>query len=277
MDAISTVRTFHDGELAVQRRAGVADQAARLAGMLAPADLGGGLGLFLAGRTFAALTARARDGRLWVSPLTGAPGFLAPRDRTRLHVAAVPAPGDPLRELPAGQQVGMIVIEHAARRRLRVNGRLAAVDPEGLLVEVEQAYGNCPQHIPPRTMHVATAADATTRAALTRDQVALVEATDTFVLGTTHPERGSDASHRGGVPGFVRVEGGDRLVWDDLPGNQMFNTFGNLAVDPSAAVLVVDPATGRPLHLSGTATVRWDVAGSVTGRQVELRVEAVVG
>ena len=60
---------FHDGELAVQRRAGVAAEAARLSGMLAPARLGGGLARVLADRTLAVLTGRDRDGRLWISPL----------------------------------------------------------------------------------------------------------------------------------------------------------------------------------------------------------------
>ena len=64
-------------------------------------------------------------------------------------------------------------------------------------------------------------------------------------------------------------------MWDDLPGNQMFNSLGNLAVDPTAALLLLDPASGRALQLSGTARVRWDVAGSATGRQVEFEIEAV--
>lgn len=85
---------FHGGELAVQRRAGVMAEAGRLSGMLAPARLGGGLARFLAGRTFAVLTGHDRDGRLWISPLTGRPGFLAPTAPTTLSIHAAPAPGD---------------------------------------------------------------------------------------------------------------------------------------------------------------------------------------
>jgi len=38
---------------------------------------------------------------------------------------------------------------------------------------------------------------------------------------------GCDASHRGGPPGFVQVDGGGAtLLWPDYVGNWMFNTIG---------------------------------------------------
>ena len=104
-----------------------------------------------------------------------------------------------------------------------------------------------------------------------------MESLDTFVLGTTHPGRGNDASHRGGRPGFLRVESASRLAWDDLPGNQMFNSLGNLQVDPAAALLLVDPVSGRVLQLSGRAEVRWDAATSVTRREVGFEIESLSG
>jgi hypothetical protein len=269
---------FHPGELAVQRRAGVEAAAARLTGMLAPADLGGGLGRFLAGRTYAAMTARDRDGRLWVSPLAGPAGFLAPDGPTRLEIAAAPGSGDPLGGLPADQPVGLLVIEYAARRRARLNGRLVEVAPDRLVVQVQEAYGNCPQYIPPRPLPPLSAqhGPVQVRPRLSEEDARLVSAVDTAVLGTIHPDRGGDASHRGGPPGFLRAESPTGIVWDDLPGNQMFNSLGNLLVDPEAALLLVDPVSGRPLRLSGRAEVAWDVPDSVTGRQLRFEVEAVV-
>lgn len=274
---------FHEGELAVQRHAGVAAQAARLAGMLAPGALRGGFARFLADRTFAALTARDADGRLWVSPLAGPPGFLDTTGHTTLTVHSVPGAGDPLYGMPAGQPVGIVVVEFATRRRVRVNGTLTATAPHALTVEVEQAYGNCPQYIQQRVLHPAQVTDtgaARRSAALTGQDRDLISGADTFFIGTTHPTRGTDTSHRGGPTGFVRLDG-DQIWWPDYSGNNMFNTLGNLAIDSTAALLIPDFATGATVQLSGTAAVDWTAPGSpgdddATGRLIRFTTEQVV-
>jgi predicted pyridoxine 5'-phosphate oxidase superfamily flavin-nucleotide-binding protein len=276
---------FHAGELAVQRKAGTVEEAARLSPMLDPAELRGGLAAFLAQRTFAVITARDAGGRLWTSPLSGPPGFLDAVAPTTLAVRARLLVGDPLHALPTGQQVGLVVVEFAARRRVRVNGTLAAADGQGLVIEVEQAYGNCPQYIHQRLLapvspELVPQSEVRRDAVLTPADTGLIRAADTFFLGTTNPERGSDTSHRGGRPGFVRVDGG-RLWWRDYPGNNLFNSFGNLAVNPEAALLFADFDTGRTLHLSGTAEVEWDECGRPgdegrTGRRAVFTPERLV-
>lgn len=67
---------------------------------------------------------------------------------------------------------------------------------------------------------------------------------------------GHDVSHRGGAPGFVRVlEGGSVLKFADYDGNNMFNTLGNLLINPSCALLFTDFATGDLLQVRGEAQV----------------------
>jgi hypothetical protein len=276
---------FHVGELAVQRQAGTLDEAARLSPMLDPAELRGGIVAFLADRTFAVITARDGAGRLWTSPLSGPRGFLEAAGPTTLVIRARLRAGDPLHRLPAGQKVGLVVVEFATRRRVRVNGTLTGAGDGALVMEVEQAYGNCPQYIHQRLLAqgnpgLAGAGDVRRDEALAPADTELVRAADTFFLGTTNPERGSDTSHRGGAPGFVRVEG-DRLWWRDYPGNNLFNSFGNLAVDPAAALLFLDFDTGRTLHLSGSAEVEWEVAGrpgeeGQTGRRAVFTLQRLV-
>jgi hypothetical protein len=274
---------FHSGELDVQRRAGVSGEAARLAGMLDPARLDGGPAKFLSQRRFATVAGRDRAGSLWVSPLVGPAGFLDGHGTT-LDVHAAPAESDPLHALPVGQPVGLLAVEFAIRRRMRVNGQLTEIGPDALTIDVEQAFGNCPSYIQQRLIEPAESADVSTNAVesdgLDAGQRAMIRAADTFFLGTAHPTRGADASHKGGLPGFVRVDG-SQVWWPDYAGNNLFNSMGNIAVNPEAALLFVDFATGRSLQLSGRAELEWLAPGSAgddgdTGRRVRFTPERVV-
>lgn len=276
---------FHDGELTVQQRAGVRADAERLTGMLAPVGLRGGVVGFLADRTFAVITARDDAGSLWSSPLIGEPGFLTVTSPTTLRIRTNVAHGDPLDAAPAGQPVALVVMEFPARRRLRINGTLTGSDNDGLTVEVEQAYGNCPQYIQQRILAPILGSrpdleEPRSDVELSGEDAAQIKAADTFFLGTTHPTRGKDASHRGGPAGFVRLESND-VWWPDYPGNNMFNSFGNLTIDPTAALLFVDFDSGRTLQLSGTASIEWDHRGEAgddghTGRRARFHTERLV-
>lgn len=280
---------FHDGELAVQQRAGVRADARRLVRMLDHADLTGGVVEFLARRTFAVGAARDDHGRLWTSALTGAAGFLEVIGAETLRVHIAPRVGDPLQNLPAGQPVGLITVDFAKRRRFRVNGHLAAADSTTLTIKADQAYGNCPQYIQERVLDVDTRSAGTGPErdpipaavnALRTEDLHQIQRADTFFLGTAHPTRGNDASHRGGPPGFVRVEDERTLWWPDYPGNNMFNSLGNLAVDPTASLLFIDFTTGRTLHLTGRAasdTIDVGAPGDDggTGRRVRFTADLV--
>jgi uncharacterized protein len=280
-----TATGFHEGEVATQRRAGVEAEAKRLERMLDATALSKGATQFLAAQRFAAFSGRDQQGVLWISPLSAQPGFLRGTDDT-LHISAVPREGDPLQRMPIGQQVGLIAIDFATRRRLRVNGILVDADTAGMTVHVDQAYGNCPQYIHRRNLDMTTVTAAPLvnsrrTTSLTGTDQAMIAASDTFFLGTAHPTRGSDASHRGGPAGFVRVDSPDRLWWPDYPGNNMFNSFGNLAVDDEAALLFLDFTTGAVLHISGTAQVQWTSPGADgddggVGRRVAFSVGSVV-
>jgi predicted pyridoxine 5'-phosphate oxidase superfamily flavin-nucleotide-binding protein len=176
----------------------------------------------------------------------------------------------------------VMAIDPATRRRMRLNGRLGREPGGALLLHAEQVYANCPKYIVPRAeirLPAATAGSIGRRGRLTEAQRAWIRAADTFFIATVHPDRGADASHRGGPRGFVQVEG-NRLVWPDYAGNMMYNTLGNLAVHPRAGLLVPDFDRGALLQLTGRAAVDWDPAhaAAVPGAQrlVELVVEEVV-
>ena len=270
--------TYHDGERLVQARAGVTDRAAKLVGMF-QAEIPPAARAFLAGREMLVVGSVAPGGAVWASLLAAAPGFVRAIDDRVVRVDAVPAPGDPLRDVlrPGAPPVpvGLLAIDIATRRRMRLNGtaRLAA----GGWVEIRagQVYSNCPKYIQARSVrplarepHPTIVNDST---ALSDAQRQLIEKADTFFIATAHPEAGVDASHRGGNPGFVRVAGAGDICFPDYPGNNMFNSLGNIAVNPAAGLLFVDFAAGRTLQVTGEASVTWD-----GGRQVRVRVSRVI-
>ncbi len=281
---------FHEGELAVQAQAGFADDAARV-GAIVGGRLNPSTARFLVERELAILGASAEDGRVWASPLAGPAGFLRPVADDVVRIGISPAPDDPLAVVLAadGTAVGMLAIDLATRRRLRVNGltrALSAGEGTGFEIEAREIYGNCPQYIHARDARREVAADAHSSSsaargtALTADQERWVETADTLFIASLHPERGADASHRGGLPGFVRVLDAATLAFPDYHGNRMFNTLGNLAAHPAAGLLFIDFTDGSLLQLSGEATIVWDAAFAAAWpraeRAVRFRVAAVV-
>jgi uncharacterized protein len=254
---------FHSGELSVQSRAGVRDQARKI-GTGIHATISPAAAEFLLAQRFAVLAAVDSAGRMWASPVTGPAGFLEPIEERRLRVHAHPIAGDPLAEaLSDGAALGLLVIDFASRRRLRLNG-FALVRADGFDIVAREVFGNCPKYIQSR----APEDDEETRevgsprrtSALDERQQDWIRCADTFFIGTRHAEAGADASHRGGNPGFVRVVDARHLAWGDYSGNRMFQTLGNLESDSRAGILFLDFSRGRTLQLTGRATVDWNPA-----------------
>lgn len=279
---------FHEGERAVQQRAGVGHMAARVGNGIHDA-IPPAAREFLSAQPFAVVGARDAEGRVWASALWGTPGFLSAPDGHTLRVEAVPGDGDPLAAAIAdagtdGVDVGVLVIEPATRRRMRLNGR-AHVTGNRMEIRAEQVYANCPKYIQKREVVERPEANGgvarRTPGPLTPHQRERVARADTFFIASAHPERGADTSHRGGNAGFVRVsEDGATLVWPDYSGNAMFNTLGNLAVNPAAGLLFLDWQAGDILQLTGEATILWEgmEVESLPGaeRVVAFRVAEVV-
>ena len=251
---------FHAGELEVQERAGVRDQAAKI-GTGIHAEISPAAYDFLRARRFVVVAGTDSGGALWASLLTGKPGFLEPVDARTLRIHAWPLSGDPLGEgLVDGADVGMVAIDLANRKRLRLNGRVA-IREGGFDVVAREVFGNCPKYIQARVPENPDAAATTTTAATTRldeRQQRWVSTADTFFIGSRHAERGADASHRGGNAGFVRVVDASRLAWPDYSGNRMFQTLGNLARDRRAGLLFIDFDVGGTLQLAGRTRIDWD-------------------
>ncbi|GIH89530.1 pyridoxamine 5'-phosphate oxidase family protein [Planobispora siamensis] len=286
----------HEGEVAVQRRAGV-PRAGELGSVRTRPEIPPVAGEFLRAQRMLVAGAADASGRVWAGSLTGPAGFAEPLDERTVVIDALPGPHDPLAGLfgAAAQDgghsghdwhgghdwhdVGMLAIDPATRRRMRINGR-ARREGDRLVVRTEQVYANCPKYIRSRTPGADAApvpGGAHVSGELTAEQRAWIDGADTFFIATRAGGLGADVSHRGGNPGFVRTAGARRLVWPEYVGNSMYMTLGNLELDERCGLLFLGWDSGDALHLTGRARVDWD-PGGVPGaeRLVGFDVEEIV-
>jgi uncharacterized protein len=241
--------------------AGVHAAAARLEmaiGDAVPARLRDFLPLF----DSVAICVRSSEGHLRTSLWLGSAGFI----ETSADGGVVTVRRDPSRtsaDDPAaaacarGGAIGMLAIDFATRRRIRINGTITAVDGRALVVAVRESFVNCPKYIQRRAQGAArrpSSQSAPIRGeALDLERRVRIERADTAFIATTHPARGLDVSHRGGEPGFIRALDERAFSFPDYDGNNMFTTLGNLAVSPLAGFAIVDFDAARILSLTGTA------------------------
>jgi predicted pyridoxine 5'-phosphate oxidase superfamily flavin-nucleotide-binding protein len=263
---MTTPDPFHEGERFVQERAGERDIAVRVGALLADAVPSRAVP-FLAEQRMLAIGSVDGEGRMWASVLFGARGLVSTVDgrsviidRTRIDANAI----DPVwGNLRVAAEVGLLAIELASRRRLRINGVVSAIDERRIEVRVREAYPNCPKYIQRRHVRETPAAPSrdaqwhSSGVSLDHVRSLAVERADTLFVASRHPTRSVDVSHRGGEPGFVRVLDADRLRIPDYRGNSMFNTLGNFAVHDRAGLVFPDFGRGTLLQLTGTVVLRF--------------------
>ena len=259
--------TFHEGEVALQDRAGSRARLAEIGPRVIRDHMPEQHREFFAQLPFVLLGTVDAQGQPWASVLAGQPGFVTSPDPRRLVVRASPLANDPLDgNLVEGASIGLLGIEPHTRRRNRLNGWVVSRDDGGFQVKVGQSFGNCPKYIQARRPQFTSSPRAPRSAEVLVDLDGpareLVAHADTFFIATAHPQAGHgdaaafgvDVSHRGGKPGFVRVEG-NVLTAPDFVGNAFFNTLGNLAINPRCGLLFMDFASGDLLQVSARGEI----------------------
>lgn len=251
---------FHDGERAVQHATGQ-QHLALLNGRSIGPRIPRAARSFLEQQQYCALGWSAPAGEVWAAVLGGPPGFAGMHeDGTHLYLQL----GDECRgpgEWPGlpvwspGRHLGTLFIELATRRRLRVNGRVETTNGTQVTMAVEYAHGLCPKYIQRRRAisgvpghpPAAPVAGHVINASIAE----WIAGADTCFVASAHPDGPVDVSHRGGRPGFIRMDS-DHLRVPDYPGNSLFNTLGNFALNPHAGMLFLDFATNRQLMVTGS-------------------------
>ena len=282
---------FHAGEQAVQARVGVRDQAETLGQRMIRDFLPDEHREFYAQLPYLIVGTVDAEGQPWASMLFGEPGFARSPDERSLQLAAAPGFGDPLADnLEVGARLGLLGINYGNRRRNRLNGRVSSLDDDTIGIAVEQSFGNCPRFIQKRHVTDAQRLAETGRPRPLTEMRQLndrareiISAADHFFIATYYSAdaadyaHGADVSHRGGKPGFVRIDG-NTLTFPDFRGNNHFNTLGNLELNPSAGLLFPDFATGDLLYVAARARITWtgDAVAAFAGAKqlVHLDVES---
>ncbi|MDR8384463.1 2Fe-2S iron-sulfur cluster binding domain-containing protein [Pseudomonas sp. Fig-3] len=256
---------WHEGELTLQRSVGAVDMMTSVGQrQLARNWMPDQHREFYAQLPFVVLGAVDRQGDVWATLRTGKPGFMSSPDPQTLQIDLKPQPSDPAQEgMGEGAAIGMLGIELHTRRRNRMNGNIRRLLDHGLEISVSQAYGNCPRYINLRQYSFVREQAGDVRHLVATDPLArrLITAADSFYIATyveRDGERQVDASHRGGKPGFVRMDEDGTLTIPDFSGNLFFNTLGNILLNPRAGLIFVDFKTGDLLQMTGSAQVLLD-------------------
>ncbi|MCK1790287.1 pyridoxamine 5'-phosphate oxidase family protein [Pseudomonas violetae] len=254
---------WHAGERQLQESVGVAQQMEHFGRKVVRDYMPDQHRSFYSQLPYLVVGAVDQNGIPWATLIEGPPGFVHSPDPRSLQLDRLPADGDPVKPaLGMGAAVGLLGIDLKTRRRNRMNGNINTVSSDGVAVSVVHAFGNCPQYIQLRSVEPVSVGRSSSNVAAKRlhelDEAAteMIRQADTFFLASYvdlegDPSRRSvDVSHRGGNPGFVRVEG-NVLTIPDFAGNLHFNTLGNLLLTPKAGLVFVDFSSGDVLQVAG--------------------------
>ena len=257
---------WHPGEIALQQSVGVADRMEIFGRKVIRDFMPDQHRDFYEQLPFVAVGAVDRHGNAWATLIEGEPGFASSRDPHSLTIRRARNASDPADAgMNDGAAIGLLGIELNTRRRNRLNGNIRRENAGAFTILVEHAFGNCPQYIQRRDWHFKPGHEKNVEAPPPHaDRVderarAIIARADTFFVASYVDREGGnrqvDASHRGGKPGFVRVDDAGILTIPDFAGNLHFNTLGNVLLNPKVGLVFVDFESGDMLHLSGDAEV----------------------
>ncbi len=260
---------FHQHEQAIQDRLGISEQYRQRVSQFIRDEMPEQHQTFFNGLPFVLLAALDEQGYPWLTPVFGDKGFIHIHSATEFTLSAAPTLTNAIAlQLQPKDKIGLLGIELETRRRNRLNGVIKRHHDNSMTVQVDQSFGNCPKYIQRRDIKWQTSSTAPTihhTSGLNSEWKSFIEKTDTFFIASRTAQlndaraSGLDASHRGGNPGFIKVEG-NTLTFPDFSGNNFFNTLGNIQSDARVGLFIPDFQTGDAYFIAGRASIDWDEA-----------------
>ncbi|PEW10550.1 pyridoxamine 5'-phosphate oxidase family protein [Bacillus cereus] len=259
------MEVFHSGERTVHDLLGV-QKIANSASTMIQQTLPKKFMNFLNGQNSFVMSSMDQRGRVWSSFLAGNPGIIQAIEADIVKINTKINEGDPLfLNILQHKEVGILVIDFASRIRIRINGKVSIVYPDGNFeIKIEQVFGNCPKYIQARRFEYKAVEEIVNkklhpRNTLNKKQQNWISESDTFIIASASSEGKMDISHRGGMPGFVHVINEKSIIFPDYSGNMLFNTLGNIVQNPNVGLLFFDFNTGGTLQITGEASIIWNI------------------
>ena len=233
-----------------------------------------------------------KDGRPWTTLIGGESGIARSLGSGIVGIRAVVtgrhdpvieelvgknATGEVVREVGPGRMIAGLTIDLETRKRVKMYGRMLAgalgsrddevtgqtetIAELQLVLKVEQSLGNCPKYL--NSKHIVP---SFAQPELLDDQpylssrgIDLLGRADLFFVSSSQHDLDMDTNHRGGPPGFVRIisnaGSGTEICWPEYSGNRLYQTLGNLFVNPVAGVCVPDFENGDLLYITGKTKI----------------------
>ena len=254
---------WHNGESQIHAALGITEKMQRLGELMIRNYMPVQHRDFFTELEFVVLSALDEYGRVWPFIWSGKSGFISSPNPTHLVIERGPISGQPDGLLlRAGDKISLLGIVPETKRRNRMNGTIVTADPLKIEIKVDQSFGNCPRYIHMRAKGRNTKpGPVKDRKKLSDADKAHISAADTLFIASrvpnldATPHRGIDVNHRGGLPGFVKLQDDNAIIIPDYAGNNFFNTLGNILKDSRAGLLIPNFESGDILILNGHAKV----------------------
>jgi len=200
--------------------------------------------------------------------------------------------GEMLQPKDGGKMVSGLTIDLMTRKRVKIAGNMVAgtvrevdveVDGEAgtkqnqiqLVTKIDQSLGNCPKYLNQYEIHPALVKSrlVSQGPTLSDEGRALISRSDMFFLTTSTED--ADTNHRGGPPGFVRVISSAEIIFPEYSGNRLYQSLGNLQINPKIGITFPDYESGDVLYITGTTTilVNADAAALLPGSNLAVKIK----